>query len=43
MPVECYKQMSTIKEGVIMRLHCTIKDISVNTEFMGTEVHLTNI
>ena len=23
MPVGCYKQMSTIKEGVIMRLQCT--------------------
>ena len=22
MPVGCYKQMSTIKEGVIMRLQC---------------------
>ena len=23
MPVGCYKQMSAIKEGVIMRLQCT--------------------
>ena len=23
MPIGCYKQMSTIKEGVIMRLKCS--------------------
>ena len=28
MPVGCYKQMSTIKEGVIMRLQCIHSSIS---------------
>ena len=29
MPVGCYKQMSAIKEGVIMRLQCNLVDLII--------------
>ena len=31
MPVGCYKQMSTIKEGVIMRLQCISEFVLLTT------------
>ena len=34
MPVDCYKQMSAIKEGVIMRLQCIT--IETKIEKMNT-------
>ena len=33
MPVGCYKQMSAIKEGVIMRLQCTYYFLTYSIRF----------
>ena len=32
MPVGCYKQMSAIKEGVIMRLQCTSESLTLESD-----------
>ena len=38
MPVGCYKQMSTIKEGVIMRLQCIREFQLVFQKLSGEEL-----
>ena len=35
MPVGCYKQTSTIKEGVIVRLQCILSGISMKFNLSG--------